>query len=79
MGSVVNIFHDFSKEVEELAKTKKEGGYLESVMELCEKYEIEPQSAAKLLSKAIREKLKDEFESLNMIRGKRKSNKLPLD
>jgi hypothetical protein len=79
MGSVVNLFHDFSKEVEEIAKNKKEGGYLEAIMELCEKYEIEPQSAAKLLSKPIREKLKNEFESLNMIRGKRKSNKLPLD
>jgi hypothetical protein len=52
---------------------------MESVMDLCEKYGIEPESAAKLLSKPIREKLKSEFESLNMVRGKRKTTKLPLD
>jgi hypothetical protein len=74
----MNINHDFSREVEELARSRK-GDYMESVMDLCEKYGIEPESAAKLLSKPIREKLKSEFESLNMVRGKRKTTKLPLD
>ena len=79
MGSIVNFEHDFSKEVEELTQTKKNAKYLEVILDLCEKYEIEPESAAKLLSKPIREKLKIEFETLNMVRGKRKTSKLPLD
>ena len=79
MGSIMNIDHDFSKEVEELIREKKSARYMETVLDLCEKYGIEPESAAKLLSKPIREKLKSEFEALNMIRGKRKTTKLPLD
>lgn len=79
MGSIMNIDHDFSKEVEETTQKRKNGKYLETILDLCEKYGIEPESAAKLLSKPIREKLKTEFESLNMVRGKRKTSKLPLD
>lgn len=79
MGSIMNIDHDFSKEVEELTRSRKSGKYMESIIDLCEKYGIEPESAAKLLSKPIREKLKSEFETLNMVRGKRKNTKLPLD
>jgi len=79
MGSIMNIDHDFSKEVEELTRSRKSGKYMESIIDLCEKYGIEPESAAKLLSKPIREKLKSEFETLNMVRGKRKTTKLPLD
>lgn len=79
MGSIMNIDHDFSKEVEELTRSRKSGKYMESIIDLCEKYGIEPESAAKLLSKPIREKLKSEFETLNMVRGKRKTTRLPLD
>lgn len=79
MGSIVNLDHDFSKEVEELTRSRKNGKYMEAIIDLCEKYAIEPESAAKLLSKPIREKLKAEFETLNMVRGKRKTTKLPLD
>lgn len=79
MGSVMNLDHDFSKEVEELTRIKTNGKYIETIVDLCEKYAIEPEAAAKLLSKPIREKLKIEFELLNMVRGKRKSSKLPLD
>ena len=79
MGSIMNLDHDFSKEVEELIQTKKNGKYIEIIVDLCEKYTIEPEAVAKLLSKPIREKLKTEFETLNMVRGKRKSSKLPLD
>jgi hypothetical protein len=79
MGSIMNIDHDFSKEVEELTRSRKSGKYMESIIDLCEKYGIEPESAAKLLSKPIREKLKSEFETLNMVRGKQKTTKLPLD
>lgn len=79
MGSITNIEHDFSKEVEEMMRAKADTSYIEIIINLCEKYAIEPESAAKLLSKPLREKLKVEFEGLNMIRSKRKKSKLPLD
>ena len=79
MGSIINIEENFSKEIEELCKTKKEGfAYIDAILELCEKYGVEPESVAKLLTKPIREKLKAEFEDRNMMRGSKKS-RLPLD
>ena len=78
MGSIINIEETFSKEIEELCKTKKEGLYIDAILELCEKYAVEPESVAKLLTKPIREKLKAEFEDRNMMRGSKKS-RLPLD
>lgn len=79
MGSIINIEDTFSKEIEELYKTRKERKYIDVILELCEKHGIEPESVAKLLNKPIREKLKAEFEDRNMLRGKKKSSKLPLD
>lgn len=75
----MNIDHDFSKEVEELMQTKKQGNYVDVIVSLCEKYTIEPESVAKLLSKPIRKQLETEFESRKMFRRKRKTAKLPLD
>jgi hypothetical protein len=77
MGSIINIEESFSKEIEELCKNRKDGKYIDAILELCEKHGIEPESIAKLVTKPIREKLKAEFEDRNMIRGKR--TKLPLD
>jgi hypothetical protein len=77
MGSIINIEDSFSKEIEELCKNRKDGRYIDAILELCEKHGIEPESIAKLVTKPIREKLKSEFEDRNMIRGKK--TKLPLD
>jgi hypothetical protein len=79
MGSIINIEDTFSKEIEELCKNRKEGKYIDAILELCEKHGIEPESVAKLVTKPIREKLKAEFEDRNMLRGTKKSSKLPLD
>jgi hypothetical protein len=79
MGSIINIEETFSKEIEELCKNRKEGKYIDAILELCEKHGIEPESVAKLVTKPIREKLKAEFEDRNMLRGMKKSSKLPLD
>ena len=61
MGSIVNIEETFSKEIEELCLTRKDGRYIDVILELCEKHGIEPESVAKLVTKPIREKLKAEF------------------
>ena len=78
MGSIINIETTFSKEIEELCRDRKDGQYIDAILELCEKHGIEPESVAKLVTKPIREKLKVEFENKNMLKGGKRS-KLPLD
>ena len=56
----------FSKKVENMVQ-KRGGTYLEAVIELCEKHEIEPGIVAKSLSKPIIEKLKVEGQDLNIL------------
>jgi len=56
----------FSKKVENIVK-ERGGTYLEAVIELCEKHEIEPGIVAKSLSKPIVEKLKIEGQDLNIL------------
>ena len=71
------IFEDsdnFAAQVEEFVR-KNGGGYIEAVLELCEEQDIEPQVAAKFLTKPIIEKLENEGQESNMLpRGAR----LPL-
>jgi len=55
----------FTEEVVEMAE--KSGSYIEAVLELCEKYNIEPQVAAKMLSKPIIEKIEREGMSTNIL------------
>ena len=47
-----NIEEVFSKEVEKCV-LRNGGDYIDSVLEVCEKYNMEPQLAAKFLSDAI--------------------------
>ena len=56
----------FSKKVENIVRDRG-GTYLEAVIELCEKHEIEPGIVAKSLSKPIIEKLKVEGQDLNIL------------
>jgi len=55
----------FTEEVVEMAE--KSGSYIESVIALCDKYNIEPQVAAKMLSKPIIEKIEREGISANIL------------
>lgn len=79
MGSIINFEETFTKEIEELCKTRRDGRYIDAVLEICERHGIEPESIAKLVNKPLREKLRVEFEQMNMIRGGGKKSKLPLD
>jgi hypothetical protein len=65
----------FSKKVENIVK-ERGGTYLEAVIELCEKHEIEPGIVAKSLSKPIVEKLKIEGQDLNIL--PKQEVKLPI-
>ena len=66
----------FSKEVE-MHVQKNGGDYMDAILELCEKHEIEPEVSGKYLSKPIIEKLQIEASDRNLIKQK-KSGKLPF-
>lgn len=64
----------FPKEVENHAK-KYEVSYIDAVLAVCERYGIEPQVAAKFLTKPIIEKIKAEGQELNLLP---KKSRLPV-
>lgn len=47
--------------------TKHKNGYIESVLAVCEEMGIDPEQAAKYLSKPIIEKIRAEGESINLL------------
>jgi len=58
----------FSQEVEKIAVTNEDMTYIDSVLHLCEKNEIEVESVPKLISKPLKEKLKYEAQRLNYMK-----------
>ena len=58
----------FSQEVEKIAVTNSDMNYIDSVLHLCEKNEIEVESVSKLISKPLNEKLKHEAQQLNFMK-----------
>jgi hypothetical protein len=50
-------------------------GYIEAIIQLCEKWDIEPNVAASMLSSPIKEKVRAEAIALNMLES---SPKLPF-
>lgn len=61
-------------EIESLVLSK-DMAYMEAILFLCEEYSVEPELMAKLLSKPIIDKIKEEGENLNLLP---KSSKLKL-
>jgi len=64
----------FIKEIECLVN--QEHSYIEAVLAMCEKYELEPQIGAKYLTKPIIEKLEKEGMEYNLL--PKKSPELPV-
>jgi len=56
----------FCKEVETMVQDR-DMGYMDAVLELCEKHSLEPASAAKLLSKPIIEKIQVEGQNIHLL------------
>ena len=67
----------FSKEVE-LYVQKNGGSYIDAVLELCNKFEIEPDIAGKHLSKPLIEKIQIEGGEMNLL-PRKKTKELPFD
>lgn len=69
---IINV--RFPREVE-LYAIKHKVSYIDAVLAVCEQFGLEPQVAAKFLSKPIIQKIKTEGQDLNLLR---KKTKLPL-
>jgi len=66
--------NSFSNEVEQNVE-KYDGSYIDTIVGLCKEYEIEPELAAKHLTKPIIEKIEAEGRNFNLLPQKAK---LPL-
>lgn len=65
----------FSQEIEKMVLTNESNSYIESIIEFCEKNNIDLESVPKLISKPLKEKIKYEAVNLNFLK---KSSKAKL-
>jgi hypothetical protein len=68
MGSIISLQTDFCRQIEDLYRSRKDTTYMAVIVDLCEKHGIEPEAAAKLLTKPIKERLKAEGQKSNMLK-----------
>ena len=67
--------NDFSQHIEKMANITN--SYIDAVVDYCEKRDIEIESVKKLLSVSLKDKIKNEAEELNLLKGG-KGGKLPI-
>jgi len=65
----------FSRKVEETVKRTKLN-YMDSVLHICEEYDLDPSDVKKFLSNIIRDKIEAEAKALNFL--PREENTLPI-
>ena len=58
----------FSLEIEDLVKTKHVP-YMDAVIMFCEAKDIEPERVARFIDKSMKEKIQNEAEELNYLKG----------
>jgi Phage late-transcription coactivator len=68
MGSILSLQADFCRQVEELYTARKDTTYMEVIIDLCERHGIEPEAAAKLLTKPLKERIKVEGQRANILK-----------
>jgi replication initiation and membrane attachment protein DnaB len=69
---------NFSKLIEDYIRDNRNVEYLDAIIAVCEKYEVDPRDCKRLLSKSIVEHLEVEAMDLNMIVGGNPSYTLPI-
>jgi hypothetical protein len=65
----INNKKDFSIYIEQLA-VEKNISFLDAVLHHCEKANMEPETAAKLLTPKVKESIEQEAASLNLLKEK---------
>jgi hypothetical protein len=66
----------FTEEVE--LKISKGAEVIDAILGVCETYSLEPESAKRLMSDGLKDKLTAEASSLNLIKGSKSRGKLPI-
>ena len=66
----------FTEEVE--SKISKGAEVIDAILGVCETHSLEPESAKRLLSDGLKEKLTAEATNLNLLKGSKSRGKLPV-
>jgi hypothetical protein len=69
----------FSRMIETFVRTHRGVGYLEAILELCERNAIDPRDTKKLINKEVVEKLEFEVREINLLEGGNQTYQLPVD
>ena len=68
----------FSNLVENFVRTHKDTNYIDAIIEVCEKNEIDIRDSKKLISKEIIQHVEFEAKELNLLQGGNSSHLLPI-
>tara|TARA_B100001079_G_C15946243_1_gene312873 strand:+ start:270 stop:500 length:231 start_codon:yes stop_codon:yes gene_type:complete len=68
----------FSNLVENFVRTHKDTNYIDAIIEVCEKNEIDLRDSKKLISKEIIQHVEFEAKELNLLQGGNSSHLLPI-
>ncbi|MAD23568.1 MAG: hypothetical protein CMO44_05275 [Verrucomicrobiales bacterium] len=60
---------EFSLIIEDLVKKHRDMSYMDAIIHYCEENNVEVESAAKMLTKQIKEKIQFQSQKLNLIKG----------
>ena len=67
---------EFTEQVEKILSRGRGADVMSAIIKVCENNNLEPESAKRLLTPPLKEKLEAEAQELNLL--KVKANKLPL-
>tara|TARA_B100000809_G_scaffold797_1_gene904 strand:+ start:112 stop:342 length:231 start_codon:yes stop_codon:yes gene_type:complete len=68
----------FSNLVETFVRTHRDSNYIDAIIEVCEKNEIDLRDSKKLISKEIIQHVEFEAKELNLLQGGQDSHLLPI-
>jgi hypothetical protein len=68
----------FSNLVETFVRTHRDTNYIDAIIEVCEKNEIDIRDSKKLISKEIIQHVEFEAKELNLLQGGNPSHLLPI-
>ena len=68
----------FSNLVENFVRTHRDSNYIDAIIEVCEKNEIDIRDSKKLISKEIIQHVEFEAKELNLLQGGQDSHLLPI-
>ena len=68
----------FSNLVENFVRTHRDSNYIDAIIEICEKNEIDIRDSKKLISKEIIQHVEFEAKELNLLQGGNPSHLLPI-